>query len=128
MTYVDPPAPVPLQPGETPPPASRTDLLTPGGQATTWVFNPEYQKLVDLWLRVLPMMEQLTNSLDKPFQMARSTDVWDAPVAKRYVEDVGEWRSRLGLYRQAVLTAISDQAADTPRWIPSKTGVPHVLS
>lgn len=126
--YVDPPAPLPLQQGETPPPPSTTDMLKPGGQPTSWVFNPEYQDLVDLWFKVLPMMEQLTSSLDKPFQMARSTDVWDAPVAKRYVEDVAEWRKRLGLYRQTVLTAISDLAADTPRWIPSRSGVPHVLS
>ncbi|GIH27106.1 hypothetical protein Aph01nite_54160 [Acrocarpospora phusangensis] len=128
MSYVDPPAPRPLQPGETPPAPSSSDLLTPGGQATTWVFNPEYQRLVDLWFQVLPLMEQLTTSLDKPYQMARSTDVWDAPVAKRYIQDMGEWRNRLGLYRQAVLTAISDQAADTPRWIPSKAGAPHAYS
>ncbi|GAA0978119.1 hypothetical protein GCM10009555_040480 [Acrocarpospora macrocephala] len=128
MSYVDPPAPRPLQPGETPPAPSSADLLAPGGQATTWVFNPEYQRLVDLWFQVLPLMEQLTTSLDKPYQMARSTDVWDAPVAKRYVEDIGEWRNRLGLYRQAVLTAISDEAADTPRWVPSKAGAPHAYS
>ncbi|GAA1014948.1 hypothetical protein Aple_052610 [Acrocarpospora pleiomorpha] len=128
MSYVDPPAPRPLQPGETPPAPSSADLLAPGGQATTWVFNPEYQRLVDLWFQVLPLMEQLTTSLDKPYQMARSTDVWDAPVAKRYVQDIGEWRNRLGLYRQAVLTAISDEAADTPRWVPSKAGAPHAYS
>ncbi|GAA0430169.1 hypothetical protein Acor_45810 [Acrocarpospora corrugata] len=128
MSYVDPPAPRPLQPGETPPAPSSSDLLVPGGQTTTWVFNPEYQRLVDLWFQVLPLMEQLTTSLDKPYQMARSTDVWDAPVAKRYVQDIGEWRNRLGLYRQAVLTAISDEAADTPRWVPSKAGAPHAYS
>ncbi|WP_214106494.1 hypothetical protein [Acrocarpospora catenulata] len=128
MTYVDPPAPRPLQPGERPPAPTGADLLEPGGQATTWVFNPEYQRLVDLWFAVLPLMEELTKSLDKPYQMARSTDVWDAPVAKRYVQDIGEWRNRLGLYRQAVLTAISDEAADTPRWVPSKAGAPHAYS
>ncbi|MFF3666953.1 hypothetical protein [Microtetraspora malaysiensis] len=128
MIYGDPPAPTPLQPGETPPAPSATDLLAPGGQHTTWVFNPEYQRLVDLWLQVLPLMEQLTGSLDKPHQMARSADVWDAPVAKRYVDDVTEWRNRLAMYRQAVLTAISDQAADTPRWIPGGVGAPRAFS
>jgi hypothetical protein len=126
--YVDPPAPTPPQPGETPPAPSGADLLTRGGQSTTWVFNPEYQKLVDLWLQVVPLMDQLTRSLDKPYEMARSKDVWDAPVAERYVQDLAEWRRRLGMYRQAVLTAISDQAADTPRWVPSRTGAPHVFS
>ncbi|GLX00088.1 hypothetical protein [Microtetraspora sp. NBRC 16547] len=128
MIYGDPPAPVPLQPGETPPAPSSTDLLAPGGQQTTWVFNPEYQRLVDLWLQVLPLMEQLARSLEKPYQMARSNDVWDAPVAKRYVGDVAEWRNRLAMYRQAVLTAISDQAADTPRWIPGGVGAPRAFS
>ncbi|GAB3144879.1 hypothetical protein OHB01_19860 [Microbispora hainanensis] len=128
MSYVDPPAPTPLQPGETPPAPSSTDLLSPGGQPTGWVFNPEYQKLVDLWLQVVPLMDQLTKSLDKPYERARSRDVWDAPVAERYVQDLAEWRNRLGMYRQAVLTAISDQAADTPRWIPAKAGAPHAFT
>ncbi|GAA0367566.1 hypothetical protein GCM10009530_16860 [Microbispora corallina] len=128
MTYVDPPAPTPLQPGETPPAPSGTDLLTPGGQPTGWVFNPEYQRLVDLWLQVVPLMDQLTRSLDKPHEQAKSKDVWDAPVAGRYVQDLAEYRARLGMYRQAVLTAISDQAADTPRWVPSRTGAPHAFS
>nr|WP_205830139.1 hypothetical protein [Microbispora sp. CL1-1] len=117
-----------MQPGETPPAPSSTDLLSPGGQPTGWVFNPEYQKLVDLWLQVVPLMDQLTKSLDKPYERARSRDVWDAPVAERYVQDLAEWRNRLGMYRQAVLTAISDQAADTPRWIPAKAGAPHAFT
>ncbi|GGK85828.1 hypothetical protein Sme01_39080 [Sphaerisporangium melleum] len=125
--YADPPAPKPLQPGETPP-ASSADPFSPDGQATSWRFNPEYQKLVDLWQQVLPLLESLTTSVDKPLQMARSRDVWDAPVAERYVQDMGEWRNRLGMYRQAVLTAISDQAADTPRWIPVAAGAPHAYS
>jgi hypothetical protein len=125
--FADPPAPQPLQPGETPPAQSAPDQLTPGGQATTWVFNPEYQKLVDLWLRVLPLLEGLTTSLDKAYQLSRSKDVWDAPVGERYVHDIGEWRNRLAMYRQAVLTSISDEAADTPRWIPSGAGAPHAF-
>ncbi len=92
------------------------------------MFNPEYQKLVDLWFQVLPQMDRLTRSLDKPYAMARSRDVWDAPVSGRYVEDLTEWRKRLAMYRQAVLTAISDQAADTPRWVPGGTGAPHAFS
>jgi hypothetical protein len=125
--FVDPPAPQPLRPGETPPRQSAADQLTPGGQTTTWVFNPEYQKLVDLWLQVIPHMESLTTSLDRAYQLARSPQVWDAPVSKRYVEDITEWRKRLAMYRQAVLTAISDQAADTPRWIPSGADAPHAF-
>jgi hypothetical protein len=117
-----------LQPGENPPNSSGTDLLTPGGQATTWVFNPEYQRLVDLWVKVAAPLDQLSKLLDKAYQMSRSRDVWDAPVAKRYVEDLAEWRNRLALYRQSVLTAISDDAADTPRWVPGKTGAPHAFS
>jgi hypothetical protein len=128
MSYADPPAPMALQPGENPPTPSGTDLLTPGGQATTWVFNPEYQRLVDLWVKVAAPLDQLSKLLDKAYQMARSRDVWDAPVAKRYVEDLAEWRNRLALYRQSVLTAISDHAADTPRWVPGKTGAPHAFS
>jgi hypothetical protein len=126
--YDDPPAPVPYQPGETPPSPSPEKLLEPGGQPTSWIFNPEYQKLVDLWLKVLPMLEQLTQALDTPVKMAQNTQVWDAPVAERYVNDLVGWNKRLSLYRQAVLTAISDEAADTPRWIPNKTGVPRLFS
>ncbi|GIH70524.1 MULTISPECIES: hypothetical protein [Sphaerimonospora] len=128
MTFADPPAPTPRQPGEQPPTTSTSDLLSPGGQPTGWVFNPEYQKLVDLWFQVLPQMDRLTRSLDKPYAMARSKDVWDAPVSGRYVEDLAEWRKRLAMYRQAVLTAISDQAADTPRWVPGGTRAPHAFS
>jgi hypothetical protein len=128
VTYVDPSAPVPMQPGEMPPTPSGTDLLSPGGQPTAWVFNPEYQRLVDLWLQVVPLMDRLTGSLDKPYEQARSRDVWDAPVAERYVHDLAEWRNRLGMYRQAVLTSISDEAADTPRWVPSGVGAPHAFS
>jgi hypothetical protein len=126
--YVDPPAPQPLQPGETPPAQSGADPLSPDGQARAWEFNPDYQKLVTLWQQVLPVMETLTASLDQAYQLARSTDTWDAPVAARYIEDLAEWRKRLGLYRQAVLTSISDQAADTPRWVPAAAGAPHAFS
>ncbi|WP_062335810.1 MULTISPECIES: hypothetical protein [Herbidospora] len=128
MSYLDPPAPRPLQPGETPPAANGNDLLIPGGQATTWVFNPEYQRLVDLWFQVMPLMEKISTLLDRPYTLARSTDTWNADVAKRYVQQISEWRTRLGLYRQAVLTSISDEAADTPRWVPSKAGAPHAYS
>jgi hypothetical protein len=124
--YVDPPAPKPLQPGESPP-RSSTDVLSPEG-ARAWEFNPEYQRLVTLWQEVLPMLDSLEVSLDKAHQLARSRDVWDAPVGERYVEDLSEWRKRLQLYRQSVLTAISDEAADTPRWIPSEAGAPHAFN
>jgi hypothetical protein len=49
-------------------------------------------------------------------------------VGGRYVDEMAEWRSALGLYRQAVLTSISEEAADTPRWIPSSAGAPHAFS
>ncbi|MFC4534421.1 hypothetical protein [Sphaerisporangium dianthi] len=125
--HADPPAPQPLQPGEGPP-TSSADPFNPDGQATSWRFNPEYQKLVDLWQQVLPLLEGLTTSLDKAQQMSRSRDVWDAPVAERYVQDMNEWRNRLSMYRQSVLSAISDQAADTPRWVPVAAGAPHAYS
>ncbi|GAB1820679.1 hypothetical protein [Herbidospora sp. RD11066] len=128
MSYADPPAPRPMQLGETPPAASGNDLLVPGGQATTWVFNPEYQRLVKLWDTVIRDMEHISTLLDRPYTMARSTDTWKADVAERYIQKISEWRTRIGLYRQAVLTAISDEAADTPRWVPSNSGAPHAYS
>lgn len=124
---VDPPAPQPLQPGEMPP-SSASDPFSPDGQTTSWRFNPEYQKLVDLWQQAQPLLETLTASLDRAYQMARSRDVWDAPVAERYVQDMTEWRNRLDMYRQSVLTAISDLAADTPRWIPAASTAPHAYN
>ncbi|GAA4060303.1 hypothetical protein ACIBH1_18425 [Nonomuraea sp. NPDC050663] len=124
--YADPPAPQPQRPGETPPTAGTAGALE--GQPQAWQFNPDYQRLVTLWQSVLPMLETLTGSLDKAYQMARSPQTWDAPVGARYVEDIGEWRTRLRLYRQAVLTAISDQAADTPRWIPAASATPRAFS
>ncbi|MER7127412.1 hypothetical protein [Streptosporangium saharense] len=125
--FVDPPAPQPLQPGETPPVSGSPGLPTPD-MAVSWEFNPDYQRLVMMWRQVLPELDALTSSLEKAYQMARSKDVWDAPVSGRYVEEMAEWRSRLGLYRQAILTSISDQAADTPRWIPVNAGAPHAFS
>lgn len=121
----DPPAPRPLQPGERPPQGS-TDVLSPEG-AQAWEFNPEYQRLVTLWQKVVPELDALTASLDRAYRLARSPDTWDAPVARRYVEDLGEWRKRLEMYRKSVLTAISEEAADTPRWIPAETGAPHAF-
>ncbi|MBB4914538.1 hypothetical protein [Streptosporangium saharense] len=125
--FVDPPAPQPLQPGETPPVSGSPGLPTPD-MAVSWEFNPDYQRLVMMWRQVLPELDALTSSLEKAYQMARSKDVWDAPVSGRYVEEMAEWRTRLGLYRQAILTSISDQAADTPRWIPVNAGAPHAFS
>ncbi|MFI7532949.1 hypothetical protein [Streptosporangium sp. NPDC049376] len=125
--FVDPPAPQPLQPGETPPVSGSPGLPTPD-MAVSWEFNPDYQRLVMMWRQVLSELDALTSSLDKAYQMARSKDVWDAPVSGRYVEEMAEWRTRLGLYRQAILTSISDQAADTPRWIPVNAGAPHAFS
>ncbi|MEU7001291.1 hypothetical protein [Nonomuraea sp. NPDC046570] len=123
--YVDPPAPQPRQPGETPPTTGAGPL---DGQPRAWEFNPDYQRLVNAWHAVIPMLETLGDALDKAYGLARSPQTWDAPVGARYVEDIAEWRNRLGLYRQAVLTAISDQAADTPRWVPSPVGAPHAFS
>ncbi|MEV7005955.1 hypothetical protein [Streptosporangium sp. NPDC051022] len=125
--FVDPPAPQPLQPGETPP-ASGTPGFPSPDAAVSWEFNPDYQKLVMMWRQVLPTLDRLTSSLDKAYELARSKDVWDAPVSGRYVEEMAQWRTRLGLYRQAILTSISDQAADTPRWIPVNAGAPHAFS
>jgi hypothetical protein len=124
--YVDPPAPKPRQPDENPPSNGNGNPLEP--QPRAWEFNPEYQRLVTAWQTVLPMLEGLTTALDKAYQLARSSQTWDAPVGKRYIEDIGEWRSRLALYRQAVLTSISEEAADTPRWVPSAIGAPHAFS
>ncbi|MEU8247526.1 hypothetical protein [Nonomuraea sp. NPDC048916] len=124
--YVDPPAPQPMRPGERPPVTAGADPLSP--QPRAWEFNPEYQRLVNAWQSALPLLESLTTALDKAYRLARSPQTWDAPVGGRYVEDIGEWRSRLALYRQAVLTSISDEAADTPRWIPSAAGAPHAFS
>ncbi|RBQ14826.1 hypothetical protein DP939_38325 [Spongiactinospora rosea] len=125
--FADPPAPQPLQPGESPP-ASTGDPLGLDGQTRAWQFNPEYQKLVTLWNQVMPMMESLTGMLKEARRLAESPDVWDAPVGRRYVEDIGEWDKRLALYRQSMLSAISDQAADTPRWVPVEAGAPHAFS
>ncbi|MER7502282.1 hypothetical protein [Nonomuraea pusilla] len=122
--FTDPPAPEPLKPGEGPP-AKATGPLD--GQPRAWEFNPDYQKLVVAWQTVVPLLEQLRTSLDKAYQLGKSPQTWDAPVGERYVEDIREWRSRLALYRHAVLTAISDQAVDTPRWIPSSVGAPHAF-
>ncbi|MEU0518796.1 hypothetical protein [Streptosporangium sp. NPDC006007] len=125
--FVDPPAPQPLRPGETPPASAAPGPLS-ADAVTSWEFNPEYQRLVMMWRQVLPALDTLTATLDKAYRLARSRDVWDAPVSGRYVEDMTEWRTRLGLYRQAVLTSISDQAADTPRWVPVNAGAPHAFS
>ncbi|GAA4510625.1 MULTISPECIES: hypothetical protein [Nonomuraea] len=123
--YVDPPAPRPRELGEMPP-ATATGPLDE--QPRVWEFNPEYQRLVTAWQEALPLLDKLSKALDKPYAKARSPQTWDAPVGSRYVEDIGQWRTRLGLYRQAVLTAISDEAADTPRWIPAPAGAPHAFS
>ncbi|MEV0147264.1 MULTISPECIES: hypothetical protein [unclassified Nonomuraea] len=126
MALVDPPAPQPMRPGETPPMTGGTNPLD--SQPRAWEFNAEYQRLVTAWQTVQPLLEELTKALDKAYTLARSPQTWDAPVGSRYVEDIAEWRSRLALYRQAVLTSISDEAADTPRWIPSSAGAPHAFS
>ncbi|MBB2909925.1 hypothetical protein FHS43_001171 [Streptosporangium becharense] len=125
--FADPPAPQPLQPGETPPSSATAGIPSPD-TATAWEFNPDYQRLVMAWRQVLPELDRLTGSLDRAYHLAKSKDVWDAPVSGRYVEDMGEWRTRLSLYRQAILTSISDQAADTPRWVPTNAGAPHAFS
>ncbi|MFI7445484.1 hypothetical protein [Nonomuraea indica] len=123
--YADPPAPQPMRPGETPPAKPGANPLDP--QPRAWEFNPEYQRLVTAWQTVLPLLESITTALDKAYRQARSPQTWEAPVGERYVEDLAAWRSRLALYRQAVLTAISDEAADTPRWIPSTAGAPRAF-
>ncbi|MGN9838526.1 hypothetical protein ACTMTI_10445 [Nonomuraea sp. H19] len=122
--YVDPPAPKPMEPGERPP------QTTAGALENTpraWEFNPDYQRLVVAWNTVMPHLETLRTALDKAYSLARSPQTWDAPVGERYVQDIREWRTRLAVYRQSVLTAISDEAADTPRWIPTTANAPHAF-
>jgi len=125
--FMDPPRPQPLMPGETPPRQSPADQLTPDGQSTRWVFNPEYQKLVELWDQVFPLLQSLTTAVAGIQKKAADPQVWQAPVVKQYLRQIAEWRKRVDLYRQAVLTAISDEAADTPRWIPSGADAPHAF-
>src|SRR5687767_12518138 len=110
--FVDPPAPKPLGQDERPP---RTIAGPLENTATTYEFNPDYQRLIVAWQTVVPQLETLKTALDKAYSLARSPQTWDAPVGERYVEDIREWRTRLSAYRHSVLTAISDEAADTPR-------------
>lgn len=122
--YVDPPAPRPKEPHEVPPISSSGALENP---QRAWEFNPDYQRLVVAWNTVLPRLETLKTALDKAYSLAKSPQTWDAPVGERYVEDIREWRTRLALYRHSVLTTISDEAADTPRWIPTTANAPHAF-
>ncbi|MEW9547539.1 hypothetical protein [Nonomuraea sp. NPDC050783] len=122
--YVDPPAPRPKAIDERPPAGSTGPL---DSQPRAWEFNPEYQRLVVAWQAVLPQLEILKTVLDKAYDLARSPQTWDAPVGERYVQDIRAWRTRLAVYRHTVLTAISDEAHDTPRWIPVEANAPHAF-
>ncbi|GAA3218200.1 MULTISPECIES: hypothetical protein [Nonomuraea] len=122
--YVDPPAPKPRDPNETPPVSASGALDDP---QRAWEFNPDYQRLVVAWNTVLPQLEALRTALDKAYGLAKSPQTWDAPVGERYVQDIREWRNRLAVYRHNVLTTISDEAADTPRWIPTTANAPHAF-
>ncbi|WP_433438627.1 hypothetical protein [Nonomuraea sp. CA-141351] len=122
--YVDPPAPRPRDPNETPPVSASGALDSP---QRAWEFNPEYQRLVVAWNTVLPQLESLRTALDKAYGLAKSPQTWDAPVGERYVQDIREWRTRLAVYRHNVLTTISDEAADTPRWIQTTANAPHAF-
>lgn len=126
---VDPPAPQPLRQGETPPVPASTGLPS-SDRATAWEFNPEYQRLVTTWQQVLPMLDALALRLDEAYKQATRTEVWDAPVSKRYVEEMAQWRAGLRLYRQAILTSISREAEEgrTQRWVPVNAGAPHAFS
>jgi hypothetical protein len=122
--YVDPPAPKPRDHDEKPPISATGPLDTP---QRAWEFNPDYQRLVMTWNTVMPQLETLRTALDKAYGLAKSPQTWDAPVGERYVEDIREWRNRLAVYRHSVLTAISDEAADTPRWIQTGANAPHAF-
>lgn len=122
--YGDPPAPRAREVGEQPP-------IAPGGPLDApqraWQFNPDYQRLVEAWNAVMPHLDTLSTALDKAYSRAKSPQTWDAPVGERYVEDIREWRNRLERYRHSVLTAISDEAADTPRWVQTTANAPHAF-
>ncbi|MEV4801239.1 hypothetical protein AB0K18_14635 [Nonomuraea sp. NPDC049421] len=120
--YVDPPAPRAKGRSEAPPITSTGPLEDP---QRAWRFNPDYERLVTAWETVKPQLDDLRTVLDKAFALAKSPQTWDAPVGERYLEDIREWRNRLALYRHAVLTSISDEAADTPRWVQTTANAPH---
>ncbi|SEG58292.1 hypothetical protein SAMN05444920_103298 [Nonomuraea solani] len=122
--YADPPAPREKETDEVPPISSAGPLDIP---QRAWEFNPDYQRLVVAWNTVLPQLETLKTALDKAYGLAKSPQTWDAPVGERYIQDIHEWRTRLAAYRHAVLTTISDEAADTPRWIPTSANAPHAF-
>ncbi|MFB4281014.1 hypothetical protein ACBJ59_37395 [Nonomuraea sp. MTCD27] len=122
--YVDPPAPRPKGRNEEPPHSTPGALETP---QRAWEFNPDYERLVVAWKTVMLQLDTLRTVLDKAYGLAKSPQTWDAPVGERYVEDIREWRTRLALYRHSVLTAISDEAADTPRWVQATANAPHAF-
>jgi hypothetical protein len=120
--YVDPPAPEAWTNKSRPPEETAGSLATPPGAHR---YNPEYERLVDAWNAVMPQLNALKTALDKAYSLARSPQTWDAPVGERYIQDIREWRTRLAAYRHAVLTAISDRAADTPQWLPTSAVMPR---
>ncbi|GAA3660130.1 hypothetical protein GCM10022224_024370 [Nonomuraea antimicrobica] len=122
--YADPPAPRAKGRDEVPPITSTGPLEDP---QRAWRFNPDYERLVVAWNTVMPHLETLKTTLDKAYAMARSPQTWDAPVGERYVEDLREWRDRLARYRLSVLTTISDEASDTPRWVQTTANAPHAF-
>ena len=122
--FVDPKPPEEQHIDEKPPPS-------PPGEALdiprAWTFNPDYVRLIEAWKSVMPHLEILREALDKAYDLARSPQTWDAPVGERHVEEIREWRTRLASYRHAVLTAISDEEVDTPRWVQTSAHAPHIL-
>ncbi|MBF8194309.1 hypothetical protein ITP53_53350 [Nonomuraea sp. K274] len=125
--YVDPQPPKRPDPHD---PMDRPPINVPGtldDPQRAWRFNPDYERLVVAWDAVLPQLDSLKTVLDKAYSLARSPQTWDAPVGERYVEEIREWRNRLAVYRHSVLTSISDEAADTPRWIPTTANAPHAF-
>ncbi|MCF6474370.1 hypothetical protein FAF44_39215 [Nonomuraea sp. MG754425] len=122
--FADPPAPRPKGRTEAPPVSATGPLETP---QRAWEFNPDYQRLVEAWEAVRPHLDTLRGALDKAYALAKSPQTWDAPVGDRYARDIREWRARLDAYRHSVLSAISDEAADTPRWVQTTANAPHAF-
>lgn len=119
--YADPPAPKDKGVDETPPRTPGKALDDPHA----WLFNPEYKRLLAAWEAAKSELDTLSTVLDRAYSLAMSPQTWEAPVGERYVEDIREWRKRLIAYRLSVLSAISNEAADTPRWVHTAAHAPH---
>ncbi|GLW11940.1 hypothetical protein Misp01_70680 [Microtetraspora sp. NBRC 13810] len=77
--------------------------------------NPLYTALENALRRVEPLIQEIDQGIEGPYQEFHAGKVWTGPTAKRFDAQLGQYRTRVQTSGRNVLADLRQTLARTPR-------------